>query len=804
MIKNYFKMTWRNIINHKVYAGINIFGLAIGIASCLLILQYVAFEWSYENFHTNKERIFRIKQDRYEKGKLATEWAAGAFAAGNSFKDAIPEIEDYVKLINIGSAVTVLNNQPLKIEKTFYASSSFFKIFSYPLLEGDPKTALTEPYTAVISETTAKKMFGNENVIGKTLDLDRDGNYKITGVFKDMQANTQLRPDVLLSYVTFAKLGSGSTPETAWFWDGCLTYVLLRNDANPKTVEAKFPAIVEKLTGADFRKYNVSATYLLQPLMDIHLYSHFMGEPEENGDGKTVYLLFFTSFFIVVIGWVNYINLSTARAINRAKEVGVRKAIGSKRWQLIAQFLFESLLLNGFALVLALVLMIIALPTFNEMSGQQLSFSLLSKNDFWIALITLFVTGVICSGLYPAFILSGFKPVQVLKGKMVATKQGSFLRKSLVVFQFSASLFLLIGILTVYRQIQFMRSQTLGVNIDQTLIVSPPMIRNDSTFLAQKNAFKEELLSHSSIRGVAVSSSVPGDKVRWNAGGIRLVGSDESTGKQYRVIGVDYDYMKVYGLKLLAGHPFSKDFGADPHAVIFNRMGIEQLGFNKPEEAVGKQIDFWGEKYTIAGVAENFHQQSLRDAYEPLILRLIPNIPGFCAIKINQSQSNQTINEVKASWNKFFPGNTFDYFFLDEHFDEQYKADQRFGQVFGLFTTLAIIVACLGLFGLASYTTLQRTKEIGIRKVLGSSASGILKLLYREFVVLLLVAFVLAVPLAWYATHQWLEGYAFHIDMHWSYFVIPFFVIVVIALLAVSFQSLKAALANPVKSLRTE
>ncbi len=804
MIKNYFKIAWRNITKYKVYAGINILGLAIGIAACLLILQYVAFEMSYENFHTNKDRIFRIKQERYEKGKLSTEWAAGAFAVGNAFKDAVPEIEDFVKIVGNGPVVIALNNQPLKIKKTFFASSSFFNIFSYPLLEGDSKTALVEPYTAVISETTARKLFGNINVVGKTLDLNRFGNYKVTGVFKDMPVNTQLKPDILLSYTSFLKLNFNSTPETAWFWDGCMTYVLLRKDADPKKVEAKFPAIVNKLAGADFKKYNASATYLLQPLSDIHLYSHFMSEPEPNGDGKTVYLLFVTAFFIIVIAWVNYINLATARAINRAKEVGVRKAIGSQRWQLVAQFLFESILLNGLALVLALFFMVIAMPGFNHLSGQQLSFSLLSEGNFWIALTTLFVIGIVCSGLYPAFVLSGFKPVTVLKGKMSATGKGAFLRKSMVVFQFSASLFLLVGILTVYKQLQFMRTQTLGVNIDQKLIVSPPMVWNDSTFLLQLTAFKEELLGHSSIHGVSVSSAVPGDAVRWNAGGITLLGADVSTGKQYRVIGADYDYMNVYGLKLLAGHLFSKDFGADPQAVIFNRKGIEQLGFNKPEEAIGKEINFWGQRYKIVGVTENFHQQSLREAYEPIIIRLIPDIVGYCSIKINPGQPGETINEVKAAWDKFFPGNTFDYFFLDEHFDEQYKADQRFSQVFGLFTILAIIVACLGLFGLVSYTTLQRTKEIGIRKVLGASAGGILKLLYREFVILLLIAFVLAVPLAWYAAYQWLQNYAFHINIHWSYFVIPFFCIVVIALLAVSFQSLKAALANPVKSLRTE
>ena len=317
-------------------------------------------------------------------------------------------------------------------------------------------------------------------------------------------------------------------------------------------------------------------------------------------------------------------------------------------------------------------------------------------------------------------------------------------------------------------------------------------------------AFKEELGRQISVKNITVSTSIPGEAVNWNAGGIKLVGADESQQKQYRVIGVDYDYMKTYGLKLIAGRMFSKDFGSDDHAVIFNRKGIEQLGFNKPEEALNKKIDFWGQQYTIAGVTENFHQQSLREAYEPLILRLIPDVSGYLSVKVSAAQIGQTIDRVKAEWNKFFPGNTFEYFFLDDHFNDQYKADQRFGQVFGLFTSLAILVACMGLFGLASFTTLQRTKEIGIRKVLGASVTGILKLLYREFALLLLVAFLIATPLAWFTTSNWLQGYAFRISIHWIYFMLPFIFMVAIALVTVSYQSIKAAIANPVKSLRTE
>lgn len=807
MIRNYLKTAWRNIKRHKAYSSINILGLTIGIAACLLILQYVSFELSYESFQVNKDRIYRVQQDRYDNGKLSTQWVSGAYAAGNSFKDAIPEIEDYVKVVGTGQVIAEVNNQPLKIQKIYFTTPSYFNVFTFPLIAGNKNTALEEPFTAALLESTAKKIFGTTDVVGKPLQLNRKDNYTINAVYKDAPVNTQLKPDILLSYATFVKWNtdsSGNGPETAWFWDGCLTYLLLQKDASPAAVEKKIIPVVNKFTAEFMKQYNAGVTYHLQPLKDVHLYSHYIGEPGENGDGKTVYLLLGIAFFIVVIAWVNYINLATARAITRAREVGVRKAIGSQRRQLIIQFLSESALLNGFALLLAILLVLVAIPGFNQLSGQQLSFTLFTRSAFWISLMSLFIVGVFFSGLYPAFVLSGFKPIEVLKGKSGTTKQGALLRKSLVVFQFAASLFLLIGTATVYQQIQYMRKQSLGINVDQTLIVPSPVVGIDSTFLQKITAFKQELQKQSSIKNITVSTSIPGEAVGWNAGGIKLVSEDESKQKQYRVIGVDYDYITTYGLKIIAGRPFSKKFGSDKNSVIFNRKGIEQLGFNKPEEALGKKIDFWGEQYTIEGVAENFHQQSLREAYEPLILRLIPDVNGSISIKTSAANAAQTISSVKAEWNKFFPGNIFEYFFLDDHFNEQYKADQRFGQVFSLFTSLAILVACLGLFGLASFTTLQRTKEIGIRKVLGASVTNILNLLYKEFALLLFIAFVIAAPVAWLTTSDWLQNYAFRINLHWTFFVLPFLMIIAIALITVSFQSVKAAIANPVKSLRME
>ena len=792
------------MLRNKAFSIINIVGLALGVAACILILQYVAFELSYDNFHKNANQIYRVKQDRYNDGKLSTEWAAGAFAVGNSFKDAFSEVEDYVKLRRRGVAIMDYGDKNIKVEKVYLASRSFFSIFSYPLLEGDSKSALVEPNTIVLSKSVADRIFGKETAIGKTIQINKSRAFKITGIYADMPANTHLKADILISYATFLNDVKPDNPELAWQWDGCLTYLKLRAGTDVPTLEAKFPALVDKLAGEEHKKYKSAAVYLLQPLKDIHLYSHYMMEAEPNGHGKTVYLLLGIAFFIVVIAWVNYINLATARAINRAKEVGVRKAVGSLRSQLIGQFMTESVLLNGLAVVLALIFVTLALPKFNEISGQQLSFALLGSKLFWLPLAGLFVVGAFFSGLYPAFVLSGFKPVAVLKGKVLATRQGIVLRKSLVVFQFAASLFLLVGTLAVFQQIRFMREQSLGINIDQTLIINPPIIATDSTFMRQMVAFKDELLRNSGIKSIAASTVVPGQPSDWNAGGIRLKGMDDSKGKQYRVIGVDYDFINAYDLKLVAGRNFSKEFGADPKAVVFNKMAIKQLGFNIPEEAIGKEIDFWGQILTIVGVTENFHQQSLKDAYEPLILRLIPDLRGFFSVKLTPGTADKSIATIRSEWARFFPGNPFEYTFLDDRFNEQYQADQRFGQVFGIFTGLAILVACLGLFGLASFTTAQRTKEIGIRKVLGSSVFAIVEMLYREFAILVLISFVIAAPIAWYAVSQWLTSYAFRTDIQWWLFVAPFVLVLLIAFLTVSFQSIKAALTNPVKSLRSE
>jgi len=802
MIKNYLRIAFRNLSKNKAFSFINIFGLAVGMAAGLLIIQYVTFELSFDTFHAKKDRVYRVTQDRYDRGKLATQWAGGAFAEGNAFKNNFPQVEDFVKVVGAGPILAINGDTRITLQKTYFAGPSFFNLFSYPLISGDPKTALRDVNSAVITETVAKKLFGTTNALGKTFKYDLN-LLKVTGVMKDYPENTHFRSDLLLSYATFLKfVGPKNDIDNAWLNDGCLTYLLLKPGVDPKALEAKFKPYVDGV----YKKLNwsgASAVYHLLPLEKIHLSPNLMVETEPHGDGRSVYLLAAIAIFVIIIAWINYINLATARGIGRAKEVGVRKTLGSAKSQLVTQFMLEAMLLNGLAVVLAIVMIIVFLPIFSAISGQNITLGLLFTPVFWIAVIGLFIVGSFFSGFYPAIVLSAFKPIEVMKGKLSATTGGVLLRQAMVCFQFAASIGLLIFSLTVYRQVSYMEKQSLGININQTLVIKQPLAHVDS-FYRSMSSFKNESLRDPAVKSVTVSTNIPGDPVGWNAGGIKLKGTDQSQGKQYRIIGGDYDFLKAYDAKLIAGRTFSKDFTTDPHAVVFNEKATEQMGFDKPEQAIGKQIDFWGEVYTIVGVVQNYHQQSLRDAYDAIIFRCIPDVRGNVSVKINTADLQKTIATLKDNWKAFFPGDQFDYFFLDQHFNEQYHADKQFGQVFAAFTGIGILVACLGLFGLVSYTIVQRTKEIGIRKVLGASVNSILQLLYKDFALLLLIAFIVAVPAAWYFMHDWLQHYAFRIDVVWSLFAIPFFIVLLVAFATVSWLSMKAAMMNPVKSLKTE
>jgi putative ABC transport system permease protein len=541
----------------------------------------------------------------------------------------------------------------------------------------------------------------------------------------------------------------------------------------------------------------------LQALTDIHLYSDFMYEFKPNGDRESAYVLAIVAGLILVIAWINYINLSSAKSIERAREVGVRKVMGGFRMQLVQQFLFEAVLLNTIAIVVAIVLVMWIAPWFSDLTGRQLGYGLLEQKMFWVFIVILIFAGALLSGLYPAFILSGYRPVDVLKGRFKNTGKGVAFRKGMVVLQFVASIMLIVGTFTVYTQIRYMQEQALGVSIDHTLVLQSPNVV-DSTYQRKFRVFKQQISQYPEVSAMTASTAVPGRQPGWNAGGIRRLSQREDESNQYRVIMMDYDFIKTFGLEVLAGRPFSAEVAHEEQNVLLNESAVRLMGFAKPEEAINDKIFFWGDTFEIVGVLKNYHQESLKKDHEPLIFRYSDSPGGYYSIKFNGANVKESMSKFETHWKSLFPGNPFIYFFLDDHYNQQYEADKQFGKVFAVFSMLAIFIACLGLFGLSSLSAIQRTKEIGVRKVMGASITSILALMSREYLVLLGFAIAVAVPFAWWIMSAWLQAFAFRISLSWWIFAVPSLVVVMIALITVSAHTVKAARTNPASSLRYE
>ena len=549
------------------------------------------------------------------------------------------------------------------------------------------------------------------------------------------------------------------------------------------------------------KRFNAGMIFHLMPISDIHLDSDFIGEFKPNGNRETVYFLSIVALLILVIAWINYINLSTAKSVERAREVGVRKVMGGFRKQLVQQFLVESFLLNTLAVLAAVVALMFLSSWFSELTGRELGLALLRQKLFWVFAVLLTGAGTLLSGLYPAFVLSAFKPVEVLKGRFKNSSKGVLFRKGMVVIQFVASITLIVGTYTVYTQINFMRNQKLGLNIEQTLVVPSPNIV-DSTYSSKYEVLKDNLTQLTEVSSVCASTSIPGASPDWNAGGIRRLSQTEDQQKQYRVVMMDHGFIPSYGLEVVAGRAFSGDIPNESKNVLLNEAGARHMGFEKINDAIDDQIYFWGDTFRIVGVLKNFRQESLKKNFEPLIFRYEKTPGGFYSIKFNTSNVKESIAKFETQWKELFPGNPFNYFFLDEHYNKQYKADQQFGKVFGVFSGLAIFIACLGLFGLSSLTAIQRTKEIGVRKVLGASVTNILTLISKDYIVLMGVAILIATPLTWWVMNNWLNGFANRVSLAWWIFALPSLVVIGVALLTVSIHTLKAATINPVDSLR--
>ncbi|HLX92934.1 MAG TPA: FtsX-like permease family protein [Puia sp.] len=813
MFRNYFKIAIRNLTRRKGYALLNIFGLAIGIICCLLIFQYVSYERSFDRFNRQAKDIVRLRLDSYQQGELAWKSATIYPAIGPAMKNEFPEVENFCRLHD---AEMLLSNPEKDIKfsekKGYYADPSSIEMLGLDMPRGGSQRMLDAPGKMIVSNSFAKKYFGSDDVVGKTLvstDQRFIESYLITGVFRDYPSNSHLIIDYLVSYSSLGKRiqvegDTSNATETSWGWYDFYTYLKLRPGADRQKLESKFSAFCDlHMNNTEWnRANNVKVGLHLLPITDIYLYSNYNQEAEINGDGQTVSFLFLISIVIILIAWINYINLATARSIERAKEVGVRKVLGAFRLDLIRQFLTESFMLNFIALLAAIAITSIVAPAFNNFLGRSVYTGFSLPPIFWIGFLLMFLAGSLLSGIYPAFVLSGYEPVTVLKGLFKNTSRGVLLRKALITIQFVASVILVAGTLVVYQQLSFMRHQKLGMNINQTLVINGSVAVRDSAYQSVYQPFRQELLRYPNIHNVTASTSVMGNEIYWTSGIRRLAANSKDVTLYH--LAVDYDFISSFGIELKAGRTFSRKYTSDlNHAVMLNEEAVKLLGFKSDTDAVNQKV-IRHDTLTVVGVIANYHHEGLQKRVQPMIILLMENPRDYYSIKLGSNNINESLAFVQKTWKKYFASDPFTYFFLDDEFNKQYKSDEMFGSTFTLFSVLAILIACFGLFGLSSYNVLQRRKEIGVRKVLGASIPQLLYLLSKDFLRLVTIAFLFAVPLTWILMNRWLDDFAYRISIGWQVFTIAGLIAVVIAFTTVSLQAVRAAVANPVICLRTE
>lgn len=801
MLKNFFVITYRNLTRHSFYSIINIFGLAIGLAAGFLILQHVYYQLSYDSFFENKENIYRVQTDRLKDGEMATQWAAGCAGVGLHMKEDFPEVIEFVNLHSSGAEISY-NRKYFTPEYPYYAGHKFFDVFSVPLTRGVDSTVLKEPFTVALSETYAKKMFGDEDPMGKIILMNDVDEFKVTGIYQDLPENSHMQFDVLYSFETYVAFTSEDA-RTAWQWDGFLNYVVLHSGTDPEELSRKFPEFVQARQGEELEEYGAGMEFVLQPLDKIHLTSNYRSEIKATGDERATYFLLIIGMFVLFIAWINYINLTTARSLSRAREVGIRKVMGSFKAQLVRQFMFESLFINLVAFLIAVILVVTLFPFFNDFAGRNTAYPWPTDGLFWIGLAGIFGTGILLSGFYPALVLSKFKPVTVLKGKFAGSASGNLLRKGLVTFQFLASLILITGTYVVYKQMNYLQSQDLGVDIEQTLVIETPNYQSDSVYSTKDNIFKDRLLGESFISEVTTSTAVPGESPGWNAGGIRLLSQTEAESDQYRVMGGDDQFVEFYGLEIIAGRDFDKSFGTEESNVLFNEEAVRQIGFSKMEDILNEKIFFWGDTFNVVGVVKNYRQESPKKAYDAHIFRYFNSPSGYYSVNLN-ANTREGLDKVQAHWEAAFGTKSFDFFFLDDHYNQQYQAELKFGNIFGLFSGLAIVVACMGLFGLSSYITSLRAKEVGVRKVLGASIQNLWMLLTSDFLKLVGLSILISAPVSYFVMNSWLQNFANRMNLDVFVFLLPAVILIVIAIATVSYHTLKTSNLNPAETLKDE
>jgi len=805
MLKNYFKIAMRNMFRNKLYSLINLTGLAIGLAACLMIWLWVQDEMNYDRFHTNADRIYRIERNvDFRDIHTQTPSTSGAF--GPALVDDYPEIENYVRVHRNELSIKDHRNIFHK-HQIIVADNSIFEIFDFHLESGDPKTALTQPKSMVLTRDNALKYLGTADAVGKSLAVDWRGtlaDFQITGILEEVPPNSHVQFDVLASISSYP-------PEELNYWHNnfLYTYVLLREGTSPEEAEKKFPGFLTKYMGADIAKLlgpetDVNDVFQLKlyPLLDIHLYPAREFEIEPQGRISSVYLFSAIAFLILIIACINFMNLSTARASKRAREVGIRKTVGAHRRQLRGQFLGESVLMAFMALILAVLLISLFIPVFNSISGKFLSLRILFQVSNWMILIGIVLAAGLLAGLYPAFFLTRYDPARVLKGGAQSGTGKSIFRSSMAVIQFGISITLIIGTLIIFKQMDYIQKKSLGFDKENVIILSA----ESNTIRQNIEAFRNTLTQDPRVKSVAVSSNVPGSGLFTDTA-YKRPDSDDVFPLIFMY--TDYEFVDTYGFEVTHGRAFSKEFGTDiDGAIMLNEAAAREIGY-MPEEAVGKKLlrfislnEFT--EFTIVGVVKDFHFKSLHRIIDPILLALDPQNFNTISVRVMPGDIWGTIGFIQQKWGEIFPGEQFEYNFLDSRIDLLYRSESRMRSIFLIFSILSIFVACLGLFGLATFTAEERTKEIGVRKVLGASAANILLLLSKEFSKWVLIANLIAWPVAYYMMNRWLQNFAYQTTIGLWPFLLSALLALIIALITVSYQSVRAALADPVDCLRYE
>ncbi len=799
MLKNYLKIAWRNILKTKGYSAINIGGLAVGMACFLLIALFIKHELSYDRYHKNFDNIYRVIHT-YEKDNSDSYQVWGNAPIGPTLKTDFSEVVEKVQFSGRSSSLLSYGERSFQEDNCFYVDASVFGVFSWKLIAGNPETALEAPYSIVLTESMAQKYFGDEDPMGKTLEgiggRAADDTYTVTGVMQDVPSNSHFTFDFLMSMSSFYQTRPGIFD--SWGYVDFYTYFLVPEQFDKDVFLSKIPAFLTKHEAfTDEYYYNMD----IEPLKDTYLRSKAGRQPGVTGSLANVYIFAVIGLFILVIACINFMNLATARSMERAKEVGIRKVIGAHRSGLIYQFFGESLVMVTFAALIGLGIVTLSIPWMQEFTGKNfLPSDIFNLPILFIYIATALLTGLL-AGSYPALILSRFTPVSVLKGLFRNAPKGANLRRSLVVFQFSLSIALIACTAIVYFQLSFILNKDLGFERERMLVIN---FNGDDEVLDRLETIKEQFVSLNEVQSAAASRTVPGTHFP-NAGTYVESSQGKMITKDPALFEVDIDFISHYGIEMVAGRAYSRDFPADTiSSLILNEAAAKLYGYADPEHIIGKRFEQWSREGQVIGVTKDFNYQSLHQKVEPLAIRIQPFVSGYLSLKVQSNNLSATVAKIKDKWEDLVPHRQFQASFLDESFNQQYEADIRFKKLFTLFSCLAILIACLGLLGLATYSATQRTKEIGIRKVLGAEALNIVGLLSKDFLKLVSLAIIISIPFSWYAMHEWLERYAYQIKIHWWVFALSGLIALLIAVFTVSFLAIKASNANPVKSLRTE